>query len=339
MPDTKKLTIESQSLPIEAVIEKIKSGEFLVIAADQNILSKLPSGNWIGGSIPYFMTDDGGIVSQEHIFVNTISGCPSVQPPKLSVYDPDSIAKVAVDAPKHGFTILIMPGESAVELTYAQNSPAYPNMFFTPIIGWVSGYDMSHPDSAKVCFGPMGSMLLDQQAVAMHIALPETQIASINTINLFTEGSGPKIEFPTTGFNASTCLINGQEANLSEYIENNNVVTRLPLVADYSGIKINVSIKKVLAKNTSVDFYAPVFKDISYQFANPISDYITEFNTRLNEIENTHSIALSCNCLLNFFYSELEGKRTGDLTGPVVFGEIAYQLMNQTLVYLSITDI
>lgn len=35
----------------------------------------------------------------------------------------------------------------------------------------------------------------------------------------------------------------------------------------------------------------------------------------------------------------LEGKKTGDVTGPVTFGEIAYQLLNQTLVYLNIIDI
>lgn len=47
----------------------------------------------------------------------------------------------------------------------------------------------------------------------------------------------------------------------------------------------------------------------------------------------------SCNCILNFLYSELEGKRTGELIGPVTFGEVAYQLLNQTLVYLQIEDI
>jgi hypothetical protein len=42
----------------------------------------------------------------------------------------------------------------------------------------------------------------------------------------------------------------------------------------------------------------------------------------------------SCNCILNFLYGELEGKSIGTFTGPVTFGEIAYQLVNQTLVYV-----
>ncbi|MGV8838548.1 DUF6976 family protein [Cellvibrio sp.] len=33
----------------------------------------------------------------------------------------------------------------------------------------------------------------------------------------------------------------------------------------------------------------------------------------------------------------MEGKKTRDLTGPITFGEVAYQLLNQTLVYLSIS--
>lgn len=44
----------------------------------------------------------------------------------------------------------------------------------------------------------------------------------------------------------------------------------------------------------------------------------------------------ACNCILNFLYSELEGKSTGAITGPITFGEIADQLMNQTLVYVQL---
>jgi len=46
----------------------------------------------------------------------------------------------------------------------------------------------------------------------------------------------------------------------------------------------------------------------------------------------------TCNCILNFLYGELEGKVIGSFDGPVTFGEIAYQLVNQTLVYVSIVS-
>jgi hypothetical protein len=38
-------------------------------------------------------------------------------------------------------------------------------------------------------------------------------------------------------------------------------------------------------------------------------------------------------------YGHLEGKRTGSITGPITFGEIAHQLLNQTMVRLYLRDI
>ena len=40
--------------------------------------------------------------------------------------------------------------------------------------------------------------------------------------------------------------------------------------------------------------------------------------------------------MLNYLYAELEGKKTGSIVGPITFGEIAYVLLNQTLVHLLI---
>jgi hypothetical protein len=41
---------------------------------------------------------------------------------------------------------------------------------------------------------------------------------------------------------------------------------------------------------------------------------------------------------LNYLYSGLEGRNTAPFVGPITFGEIAYQLLNQTLVYLQMQD-
>jgi hypothetical protein len=45
-------------------------------------------------------------------------------------------------------------------------------------------------------------------------------------------------------------------------------------------------------------------------------------------------MAFSCNCILNYIYGNLEGKKLAGTAGPITFGEIAYQLLNQTMVYL-----
>jgi hypothetical protein len=107
---------------------------------------------------------------------------------------------------------------------------------------------------------------------------------------------------------------------------------------------INVSIQTIETLTGKVKFYAPVFPGVEYHFANPLEDYTGQFEQYM-EIEQCMQeaggsiTAFSCNCVLNFLYAELNGKKTGSLVGPMTFGEIAYMLLNQTLVFLKITDL
>ncbi len=319
----------------DAVTTMIADGEYMIIAGDERVLSDLPSGNWIAGTIPYFMASEGGRVDQNSVYVTRISGLPANNPPRLTLYDTGSISRIAQEAPEHGFTVLILPANSEVHLAYAQNAPDYPNMYFSPIIGWVSGMHLGElaTSHAKVGFGPASGMLSDSKAAAMHIPIPEDTVANIRIVNLFTQGSGPTITFPDRGFAVGLCEVDGKQWNFAEYLTEHKIDTRLPLVANYCGVMVNVSIQKVNA--SEVALYAPVFPGVEYKIARPIADYVTEFNKALPADQSTN-IAFSCNCILNFLYSELEGKKTGTLTGPITFGEVAYQLLNQTLVYMTI---
>lgn len=330
------VSITSQLLDLNSTIERIEAGEFLIIAADESLLAQLPSGNWIGGTIPYFMGDKGGLVSKEHIFVNAIEGLNGDSQPRITPYDVNSISRIAQDAPDNGFTVAIIPAGTEVHSEYAKNAPSYQNMFFSPLIGWIAGVHLDEVETqkAKSIFGP-GSMPMEDKAVAMHVPLPTNQVASVHIVNLFEQGTGPTIKFNETGFNVKNCLVDGQETSLADYISSNNIDTRLPLVADYNGINVNVSIQNINGDN--IDLYAPVFEDIEYQFATPVPDYISSFNQAMTT-EPTDKSEFGVNCILNFLYSELEGKQTGKLTGPITFGEIAYQLLNQTLVYMTIDN-
>lgn len=200
MPTENRVSIESQMMDLDTVKALIYAGDYLMIAADESILGQLPAGNWIGGTIPYFMDESGGLVSREKIFVHNISGCPSNNPPRITIYDNHSISRIAKDAPAHGFTIAIIPALSDVHLNYARNAPEFPNMFFTPLVGWISGYHLQDENPvAKVGFGPGGGVLMDKQAVAMHVPLPENQIATVGIVNLFEEGNGRHWSFPRPG--------------------------------------------------------------------------------------------------------------------------------------------
>ena len=66
-----------------------------------------------------------------------------------------------------------------------------------------------------------------------------------------------------------------------------------------------------------------------------VDDYAKEFNRKREEV-GAHAPVFSCNCILNYLYCGLEGKKIPPYCGPVTFGEIAYQLLNQTLVYCEI---
>lgn len=329
------ITFHNSIVDRATVNDMIARGDHLIIAGDERMIKDLPAGNWIAGTIPYFMTDTGGRTDQDSIYITQIAGLPAANAPRITLYDSTNISRIAQEAPQHGFTVVILPAGSDVHLNYAQNAPDYPNMYFSPIIGWIAGVHLDEINSrqAKIGFGPGAGLLSSDRAVAMHINLPEDMVANVKIVNLFGQGTGPSISFDDGGFTARTCMVEGREWNLAEYVREHKIDTRLPLVANYCGVMVNVSIQEV--GNSEVALYAPVFPGVEYKFAGVVSDYVGEFNRAL-PAEESGNVAFSCNCILNYLYSELDGKQTGALTGPFTFGEVAYQLLNQTLVYLTV---
>jgi hypothetical protein len=131
--------------------------------------------------------------------------------------------------------------------------------------------------------------------------------------------------------------VDGKEVVFADYLAENKIDTKLPLVGEYSGNGVNVSFKSIDAKEKVVYLYAPVFSGIKYRMAKPISHYENLFNKYIADHKAAAATSVfSCNCILNFLYGELENKKIDVFTGPITFGEIAYQLVNQTLVYVSV---
>ena len=311
----------------------IRAGGHYSIAGDEALLRQLPRGHWIGGTIPYFMGQDGGVTTRDQLYVAAVPVLGGA--PEIRFYDPISLERVCADGPDNGFSIIVMPAFSAVHSLFARNAPGYEDMYIKPLVGWISGIHLADLGRASPLVVNGETLEFDgERALVMHVPLPETKYAQIDIINLFTQGEGDRIRFPAKGFSASDCLINDQPGNFAQYVASRAIDTKLPLVADYSGAMINVSIKAVDVAKGTVDFYAPVFDDIEYRFAAPVPDYVSAFHASLPA--QTGPIGFSCNCVLNYLYSELEGKRVPAMLGPMTFGEVAYQLLNQTLVYLTI---
>ena len=315
---------------LEETIALINEGKVLHIAADDTLLRKLPKGKWIGGTTPYFISEDGGVFSKDRLFVNVIDQAEDV---RIAVYGKYNIFQIVEECYDNGLTMLIMPFGSAVAMKYAREAPDVEELLMHPVIGWIAGADLDDGGEIRVYDGSSGESYTDK-AVVLYIKLPEGKSAMINMINIFSDDkTDPVIRFYDNELNVKRCSVNGQDVNFAEYIGKKGFDAKMPLVADYNGSYINTSIKEV--GDGKVSFYAPVFKDIEYRFAVPVEDYAVEFKKQI-DAAGARNPVISFNCILNYLYCGLNGKKTPPYTGPVTFGEVAYQLMNQTLVYYEI---
>jgi hypothetical protein len=321
---------------VEDVKRLLSQGKKLALAADEKLLDALPRGEWIAGTIPYFMTEDGGQVTRDKLYVDVMPSF--LQSCRIDLYGEPELPRIAQESPEKGFSIVILPAFSKVHQDYALNAASYDGIFLKSIFGWVSGIHLSDLGSAspKVFSGPTGESS-SAKAVVMHVELPAEYRSTINVVNIFEQGDGDEIAFPLGGFQVADCFINGKKKNFHDYVVENKLDTRLPLVADFCGTMVNVSIQGLLEKEKTVQFYAPVFEGVNYRVAKPVEDYAAKFHVAVPARDLKPAIA--CNCILNFLYGELEGKKTGAITGPMTFGEIAYQLLNQTMVSLEINKI
>lgn len=314
----------------------IQSGECLLLAGDEKMLSTLPTGNWIGGSIPYFMSAQGGTISKDQVFVTPLPSY--IGSTTTSVYDSKSIESVYVNSPKNGFSFIIIPALSEIHASFAINAPKFKDFACRPLIGWISGVHLDDLGKVapRVFDGKTGKSYTDR-ALVLAVNLPEDRICDMGIVNIFSQGNGDTLEFSETGFSVKDVLVNGTKTNFAQYLLKNKTDVKLPLVANYCGANINISFQSIDEKNGVVNFYAPVFAGVQYRQASSVTNYVEEFKKGLPS--DSDEIAFSCNCILNFLYSELEGKKTGNIVGPITFGEIAYQLLNQTMVYLTIQKV
>ncbi len=321
---------------LQDVTKMINTGHRMILAGDEELLKKLPKGNWIGGTIPYFMGENGGIHTKEMIFVDAIPQF--AQNISVKFYDEKTLPDIASDEFKNGYSVLIIPAFSPSHFSFAQDSKYYTDIFLHPLVGWIAGFDIADigKTTAKVFNGSLGEWS-DSKAVVMHIELPTNKTPIVDVINLFTQAEGDIITFNNKGFGVSECFINGKKEIFSDYLLEKNIDTKLPMVANFLGAMINISFRSIDKEKKYVSFYAPVFPNIEYKMAAPVADYVYSFNKMFLGLDIVP--VFTCNCILNYLYSELKGKKTAHLTGPITFGEIAYQLLNQTLVYLKIEDI
>jgi hypothetical protein len=317
------------------VAELIKSGKTLALAGDQSVLAKLPRGSWIGGTTPYFIGDAGGTCSRDLIHVTDMP--PGTREVRIARYDAHTIDRVYEDGATADFSLIMIPAQSATHLRFALHAPSFSRFAHRPLIGWITGLHLDDlvRGAAQIIDGQSGDQMADG-ALVMHVRLPDTQVAELDIVNIFETGDGPEVQFARDGFEAREAVVGGETVNLARWLDAQKADTRLPLVANYLGTNVNVSFQSVDPVEGVVRFYAPVFAGVPYHHAKPVGDYVSQFSQRIPSADGR--IAFSCNCILNYVHSHLQGKRTGNFSGPITFGEVAYQLLNQTMAYLTISD-
>jgi hypothetical protein len=322
-------------LSVEEASQRIREGAKLLIAGEEGLLAALPQGDWIGGTTPYMMTEDGGVCSTDK--VQAIELPDTVLSVKAHLYTAANLKLIPKDYKKNGFAIVIVPAFTQVHTTFAKDSSSWPEVFSQPLVGWIAGSHLDRADTTKpkVFNGQTGESS-DSKVVVLHSELDSHLAVRMNIVNLFQTGSGDVIAFPQCGFETTDCTVNGEKRNFAEYLTEKNVDTSIPMVSNYFGALVNVSLRKVDSEAGKVSFFSPVFPGVHYRFAVHIEDYPSAYQARLsiNQLWAGDPV-YACNCILNYQVAGLEGKMSGKMLGPVVFGEIAYMMLNHTLVYLT----
>lgn len=328
--------IEKKLYSVEEVSDFIRQGHTMVLSGDENLLSQLPRGNWIGGTIPYFMSDAGGTHTHDRIFVDDFS--PYAGHFKIKSFTKKNIRTITSEGYNNGFVFLILPFGKPIVFDFTLNSLNYPDVFKNPLLGFIAGVDLDLAGTvdAKVFNGLAGQNSRDG-GVALFVELPENYIARVEIVNIFNQDPGSdEIHFFTDSNVQSECLINGVPGNIYDYLADREWNLSLPLIANCSGAFINRDLQLMDATSRSVTFYAPVSRGETYKLALPINNYQKTFIDR--SPSNISDVIYSCNCVSNYRFGNLQGKKLG-LLGSMTYGEIAYQLLNMTQIYLVIDEI
>ena len=323
--------MKNELLSVDEAADRIRSGAPVVVAGAAELMKQLPQGNWVGGTTAYFVTENGGAVVDDKLFCTTFENAVGATVRMVSA---DTLGQISDGYRDNGFTVILIPAFSKTHTEFAMTGADNVAVFDQPLVGWITGVHLDELGSkAPQVFDGATGTAAEDGAVLLHVEMPAGSGVDVDIVNIFDQGDELTFKFDDNGFSAKSVNVNGANVNLADYLIENEIDTRLPLVANYAGSMINVSIQNVDAEAKEVQFYAPVVAGMEYKLAAPQADYAAAF---ASSVGDSGMGQYSCNCILNYLYGELEGKKTGKFTGPVTFGEIAYILLNQTLVKLDL---
>ena len=119
---------------LDQTIALIESGKALWISGPEDMLRQLPKGNWMGGTIPYFMGEDGGLVTNSLL---DVTEAPAGSRIKIESYDAERLATIYQHPCDLGY--LIIPGMSEAHAAFGINASEYEGFGNYPLFGWIAG--------------------------------------------------------------------------------------------------------------------------------------------------------------------------------------------------------
>jgi len=333
--DTPFIQTNKDLFTLEEVSQKIQDNEFLIVLGNDQLLQQLPKGNWIGVSAYYFMTKEKGLSTNEKLYVQSLSNYS--ESVTIKSYNKDEIQEVLNDRVAGGFTYLLMPPFTEVSQNYALEALSERSLYDIPIIGFIGGckFESLQKGEKSYCYNGTTRERHDEEAIAIHVKLKQNFSPRIEILNIFEPKlEGPKFVFDQNSFAVTDCTVDGQKWNFYDYMVENDMSTTYPLVSNHNGALLNCSIFQQEQDNKTVYMASPTRKGKTYYLAKRFDDYMEAFQAKFDTIDKSN-IVISFNCFYNYLFGKLEGKRL-EIGGPITYGEIAYQLLNQTMVYLRI---
>ena len=311
----------------------ILQGRVMLLAGSPRALEGLPAGKWIAGSTVYFI-DKVGLKDEERIFVYDFTNI--AKDVFLEVFDENNINKIAFNSFETGFTLVTMPMDTLVLENFSKNSLSYDGIFDYPVAGFVAGVDIEKigVEKSVVVSGMDGKLLYDKAAV-MHVKVSNDYYVHSEILNFDEiEPDSPEIVFPKTSYVQSSCLIDGKQGNIA------NLFRTLPferqkLVQNQCGALINRESVSINSLKKEVQFYAPVVAGEKYRLGRKRENYIDGFNKKLNTKNN---VLLCLSCIMYYLHGDFEGKKFS-YNCIITYGEIAYQLLNKTVVTVEVEKI
>lgn len=331
---------ENKLLDLRTTIELIQGGRVLVISGEERLMDKLPAGNWIGGTTPFFyFKNENGRANKSKLFVTDFTE--SINDFKILTLDEDSLATVNTIGFENGFSFLILPSGQKILHSFALNCKDYATLKGNPLIGFVAGVDLDEYRNGKLTklFNGETKQSFSGNAVVMYCSLLPPKLARVNAINIFEPSYDFCIEVFENTARVKECLINGELTNLYQFLVENKIDISHPIIFDQSGTNINISFQFLIKESKEVFLFAPLLKGRKYYFSKKYSNYQSTFkNNLLDKVEHETSIIYNCNSILNYINFKLNRSGIG-FSGPVTFGEIANHLLNQTFTYLAIDEL